>query len=124
MDPLVTDNFSLAVANVTMLTEQEYTLAILKASLMTNNTFLHKLLAEFSVSSPELWTCITSILSFLLLVEQSSLCNGGSKVLSNTSLTLLELWVFVSWVCVEDIQQLAAERRRTHPLVVLNNMIC
>ena len=107
-----------------MLTEQEYTLAILKASLMTNNTFLHKLLAEFSVSSPELWTCITSILSFLLLVEQSSLCNGGSKVLSNTSLTLLELWVFVSWVCVEDIQQLAAERRRTHPLVVLNNMIC
>jgi len=123
---------SLAVTTLTMLTEQDYTSALLKTSLLTNNpskerplhSFLRKLAVEFTVSKPELLTCITSILSLLSsLVETNSLCNGGSKIPSSTNLSLLELSICVSWVSTEDIQQQATERRRTHPLVVLNNRI-
>jgi len=137
LDHLGTDskNFSahsLTVTTLTMLTEQECTLAILKNSLLSNNpskerplhSFLRKLAVEFSVSNPELLTCITSILSLLAsLVDQGSQCNGGTRVPSSTTLTLMELGVCVSWVSGEDTQPQAAERRRTHPLVVLNNRV-
>merc|ERR1719318_2364070 len=107
--------------------ETEYTLAMLRSCLLANcstkdkplHSFLRKLAVEFSVSNPELLTCITSTLSLLSsLVEQSSLCNGGGRVPS-----LVSLCVCVSWVCGEDTQAQAQERRRTHPLVVLSNRI-
>ena len=136
-DFLATDSkdfsaYSLAVSTFRLLCEQEYTLAILKTCMLGNcqardkplHSFLRKLAVEFSVSNTELLTCISSILSMLFsLVDQSSLCNGGTRVPSSTTLSLLELCVCVSWVSGEDTQPQAAERRRTHPLVVLNNRV-
>ena len=110
------------LATLKMLTDNWYTCDVVKSLLLSHNKdktlfcFLRKLAVEFDASNSELIRCTTALLSFILHLHKSD-------ARQDAILSLEEIGVVLGWLSQDDNSQQAAERRRTHPLVVLTNRI-
>ena len=118
LDSMTFSTLTQILNTLSTLTKTQYLLSIVRTSLVSDSKtrplsdLLRRLAVQFSTEDPSLVSCLTSLMA---LVTSLQLCNNG--------LSLEEAGDVLGWLDKNIPESEVAERRRTHPLLVIANRI-